>query len=284
MEGILNFRDALAGKTGPSGPLKAGMVFRSAALESGTSKDIDRIVKTLGVKSIIDLRQSAEVKISPGRSVASSFYVEHPNGQPLGVIAERRLYKLDLVKNLRPMILDSVSLFWKIITGILFLIGFRSYSRRLAVQKSVLQRDGLTGLNKLLLEHAPKDIKRFMDICAEEASYPIIVHCSAGKDRTGLTVSLLQMLLGVPKNAIVEDYAKSVALLDAKAGALLVEVGRQGLSPEFALSPPHVMVNTIEFIEKTYGSISNYLESVGVSLAQQDRIRRILLDTNSAKL
>ena len=46
-------------------------------------------------------------------------------------------------------------------------------------------------------------------IAAHVADGPVLVHCMAGKDRTGIVVALVQAAIGVPLESIVEDYARS---------------------------------------------------------------------------
>ena len=145
------------------------------------------------------------------------------------------------------------------------------------IKRSALEREGLLGLNKVLLEGAATDIKHIMDICAESSSYPIVVHCSAGKDRTGLIICLLQILAGIDDDEIVSDYSASASLLGSRMGSILVEIGRMGLDERFAKSPPDVMQNTIKHIKSTFGSIENYLESIGVNAEKQSQIRKNLL-------
>nr|KAJ3417957.1 hypothetical protein HK105_000551 [Polyrhizophydium stewartii] len=197
---------------------------------------------------------------------------------PAAAANQRRLHRIDIVRSAESVVLQSVSWFWKIVVGVLRLFGFKRLSNSVGIKRSILGREGLVGLNKVLLEGAQKDIRRIMDICADESSYPVIVHCSAGKDRTGLTIALLQLLAGVPDDVVVADYAISETLLSQRMGNLLVDVGRMGLGDQFAKSPPEVMVATIELIKTKYGGINAYLESIGVSKDQQRRICELLAD------
>ena len=48
-------------------------------------------------------------------------------------------------------------------------------------------------------------------IAAHVSDGPVLVHCMAGKDRTGIVVALVQAAIGVPLDSIVEDYARSDA-------------------------------------------------------------------------
>ena len=157
------------------------------------------------------------------------------------------------------------------------LFGYKAAARRIVIQKSILAREGLLGLNKLLLNNAQTDIKKAMDILAWEANYPVLVHCSAGKDRTGLITALVQSLCGVSKEEIISDYSKSAELLGNNIGKMAARVGNQGLTPEFLESPPRVMEATLQYIQDSFGSVSLFLEKIGVSIEQQNKICDILI-------
>ncbi len=56
----------------------------------------------------------------------------------------------------------------------------------------------------------------------------------------------------------------------------MIEAGRMGLGPEFADSDPVTMERTFAYIDSKYGSVPNYLESIGVSKEQQIEIIRLI--------
>ena len=58
----------------------------------------------------------------------------------------------------------------------------------------------------------------FTAIADAPADQPVVVHCKAGKDRTGLTVALLLELVGVPRERIAADYAISEVNLELQDG------------------------------------------------------------------
>jgi protein-tyrosine phosphatase len=78
---------------------------------------------------------------------------------------------------------------------LLRLFGFPNYARQFVVKNSFLVRDGLFGLYISILDSSQPALKKIFDILAVEASYPVIIHCSAGKDRTGVVVALIQKLV-----------------------------------------------------------------------------------------
>ena len=62
-----------------------------------------------------------------------------------------------------------------------------------------------------------RPIARALRVFADADNLPVIIHCIHGKDRTGLIVALLLLLLGVDEPTVVLDYAKSELELKARA-------------------------------------------------------------------
>lgn len=58
-----------------------------------------------------------------------------------------------------------------------------------------------------IMEHAPKSYKRILLHIANEPEKPLIIHCTAGKDRTGVLCALILSLCGVEDEVIAEEYA-----------------------------------------------------------------------------
>ncbi|CAN0145223.1 unnamed protein product [Ectocarpus sp. 13 AM-2016] len=139
---------------------------------------------------------------------------------------------------------------------------------------------GLVLLNELLLQYSGDGINRVLRLLASKEHHPVALYCTAGKDRTGLVIALTLAVLGVPDEAIVDDYAKSdsaykqLADRDAMVGAL----AQQDLDPDtFLGAPPHVMEGVLRFIRVKYGSIDDYLDSIGFDAEWRARLRSALL-------
>ncbi len=105
----------------------------------------------------------------------------------------------------------------------------------------------------------------------------IVIHCAAGKDRTGLIAALLLALAGVPAEAIAEDYALSRANLRPREERWLAEGPGDRAERESALAwsraTPEVMLEVLSDTDTRYGGVEGYLRSVGASDAEMDRIR-----------
>lgn len=104
------------------------------------------------------------------------------------------------------------------------------------------------------------------------SSGAVIVHCTAGKDRTGITIALAQILLGVSREDVIASYALTEANLagawvDEKTEALAKFLGREEaekLEPLLAQSPPEAMGQALAYLDQHFDGPVNYLTSHGM--------------------
>src|SRR5205085_1365747 len=100
-------------------------------------------------------------------------------------------------------------------------------------------------------------------------SFPALVHCAAGKDRTGLVIALLLGLANVPAETIASDYALSTEYLSP-----LFEQFRQQMKQtrtetearnfeKLLASEPEMMLETLEYLDSKYSGARKYLASLG---------------------
>lgn len=134
-----------------------------------------------------------------------------------------------------------------------------------------------------------------------ERQTPIIVHCSAGQDRTGLAVALILSALGVPRDVIYEDFllstdARRVANeIDHKGIAqhaetnivarfyaeLLAQHGESAFTPRRLVnrSGTPLLTEAFTHIEAEWGSLPAYLEQeLGLDAARGQRLRDLYLE------
>jgi protein-tyrosine phosphatase len=122
---------------------------------------------------------------------------------------------------------------------------------------------GQTEMYLYLVERSATGIVALLEQLGSPDAAPALVHCTAGKDRTGLTVALLLDLLGVPREVIMADYvASNTGLL----GRLRTNVSAE------------LLESTLAYLDQRYGSPRGYLEAHGLAEATVDALRATLLD------
>ena len=108
----------------------------------------------------------------------------------------------------------------------------------------------------------------------------VVVHCFAGKDRTGVVSALLLSVAGVPRDVIAEDYAMSRqalrTLLDEWMSAESDPEVRDNMRRRFQCDP-RTMTAVLEHLDDSYGGADGYLEAIGVQASAQERLRARLL-------
>jgi protein-tyrosine phosphatase len=115
---------------------------------------------------------------------------------------------------------------------------------------------------------------------------PLLFNCAAGKDRTGVAAALILSALGVPREAVIEDYVLSDRYSEPLF-ALLCSNPRYGLSedtPRETWLPmtrafPEYIEAMLDTLDKGYGSVETYLDKeLGVDRAAIVRLRDTLLE------
>lgn len=138
----------------------------------------------------------------------------------------------------------------------------------------------LTDRYFLLAEFAKEPIGKVVSLLAASAA-PVVYHCAAGKDRTGVISAVLLGLLGVPDPVIIADYAATQENLDAIVERLMSTEGYyemlSALPPDTLHAEPETMAGFLARLKDTYGSMDGYARSAGVSAEAIDALRARLL-------
>jgi protein-tyrosine phosphatase len=137
-----------------------------------------------------------------------------------------------------------------------------------------------------MLEQGRATIPRIFALLADPESYPAVVFCAAGKDRTGIVCALVLDQLGVGRAEIAADYALS----DAPAEALRLRVAEvRGEEPDpvpagIYRAPARAITDFFDALDQRFGSPAGYLEEIGVPLAEVRRsLRATLLEPGDGR-
>ena len=135
---------------------------------------------------------------------------------------------------------------------------------------------------RLILDERQEQVGAALRFLATPDRVPAVIHCTAGKDRTGLIVALVLGLAGVPEGTILEDYALTAQYL---RGPFLDEIRQRALSRGYSWSqyeplvqcPPAFMHTTLHYVRKRYGGIEPYVRSIGLQADEIEALRHALV-------
>lgn len=111
---------------------------------------------------------------------------------------------------------------------------------------------------------------------------PTLVHCAAGKDRTGLVIALVLAMLGVPDEIIIDDYALTGVLrpnrIDDYAGMFSAAGADIERARALFESPAAAMASTLAHLRDAHGDVETYLvEAGGLAPTVMEGLRSTLL-------
>lgn len=253
LEGAFHFRD-LGGHATTNGRIvRHRRLYRSGDFSNLTDQDLLQL-QALGIQSVFDLRSEIE------RTRALSRW---PQDQTAKVLL------LNISTDLRT---DDRSL-WQQLFSNLSVAGSRD------TMIEIYRR-----MPRIFANALPMLIERLL----EPDGLPGVIHCSAGKDRTGFVCALLLLALGVPREAVYTDYLLSTEL-DANEramGFVMRELtARTGTAPDLAMIRPLFTVKpeyldaALDAIITDYGSLEAYLATAGgIDDAKLARLHELLLE------
>ncbi|THD77902.1 MAG: tyrosine-protein phosphatase [Phenylobacterium sp.] len=250
-EGIENFRDFGGYGTACGRGLKAGRLYRSGHHARASEADLARL-KDLGLSLIVDLRRPNERERDPSRRWAGfgATVIDSDAEQ------ERTVEWMEFLR-------DSD----------LSIEAFRRYM-----------------LN--YYRAAPTD-PRYVDLYSRyflalaESDGPVLVHCAAGKDRTGVICALTHHLAGVHDDDIMADYlltndpARIAARSETVGGLIFEATGRRPTEAAVAYAisvDAEFLAESFAAMRERFGSVDGYLDAgLGLTPALRERLHERLL-------
>lgn len=135
------------------------------------------------------------------------------------------------------------------------------------------------------LEHSPDNIVEVLDLLAEAGNLPALVHCAAGKDRTGVVVAVLLGVIGVRADDIVADYAATGANVEALRARVQQARSARERSTDLAEIPAWVFAAEADTMRKLlahfdveHGGPAEWARRAGLGRAAHQRLVDSLLE------
>ena len=143
---------------------------------------------------------------------------------------------------------------------------------------------GISGKRYLgYLNFGPDSWNRMFTIFADSGTHPVLVHCTAGKDRTGVTTAFLLSILGVERAIIEADYVltnrdvpRQVTFVENTIG-LPEGMTRESLTHAAGV-PEDAIGDFLDGLDEKYGGALSYLRRIGISDDMQASIREKYLE------
>jgi len=169
--------------------------------------------------------------------------------------------------------------------------GFKHYNIPLAIH-GFSKEDTLKILNQFTcigqtysfvarFEEYGKAIVEALKIFAESRNYPLVFHCSAGKDRTGILAAILLSTIGVVEEDVIHDYILSTSWINDHLARLRSSPNTahtlDGLPDYMHESPPESMSLFLSEIRGSYGSVRAYLKAYGAESMLFPSLENVLL-------
>lgn len=125
------------------------------------------------------------------------------------------------------------------------------------------------------LDKSTVQIKTIFEVLADPAAYPVLIFDHWGKEKTGLVICLVLLLLGVDMERITHDYQRSAIDLAPIKDKYMENSRRLGRGEEW-FECPDFFVPSIEEHLRVQGRIEKYLLGIGVSSDDLRSVRNIL--------
>jgi protein-tyrosine phosphatase len=250
-----NFRD-LGGYTALDGrTVRTGRIYRSQLIARPTPEDTAALAG-IGLRYICDLRGG------PERAMAPNAWMAAP---------EPAIRNLDIGMDVRsgPGELLAIISADPTVNGIRTMM-MHTYSR---LPAAFAEKLGL-----------------FLDELVSGEHFPLVIHCTAGKDRTGFLSAILLLTLGVPLDTVHHDYAltetySNMDQMMTASGRYLKSVVGDKVTPDDAMlrllcgTSPDFLDAALGVVERDYGSVESYLErAAGFDAAKRARLRELMLE------
>ena len=256
LDGAENVRDLAGLPTADGQRIQAGRLIRSDSLQELSPADVRRLVEEVGVRSVVDLRTGVEVRSERGGPMTKEPSVDifHLSLFPeAGETTDAAVVDED----------EPVVLPW-----------------HNEERSAVAERRGASGIYLRYLDDRADSIVAALRVIAESEG-ATIVHCAAGKDRTGVVIACALAEVGVTRDAIVDDYTRSAERIEAvyhRLGARRTyRDDLRGTDVDHHRPRARTMDRMLAAVDEIHGGIPAWLRAHGWTAQDAARLRQKLL-------
>lgn len=240
-EGLINARDT-GGLHTPVGETRHGALVRSDLLNGMTPGGVAALTEH-GVRTVIDVRTADEIADDRERYPIKGDSTVGYLHKPFRADADGKLP-------------DRVT----------------------AVYRSAQSREEI---NRADLDFHQRGIAAIVGAIADAPTGGVLVHCHAGKDRTGMVVALALSAVGVSDEDIADDYALTELVLEPLIADWLDRMsqdpGERERLRRISVPSRAAMLDTLAYLRERYGAAEQYLRDGGMTDEQLDRLRTRLV-------
>ena len=204
LDGTTNTRDLGGLPTIDGGTTLPGRILRSDNLQTLSAGDVDRLVHEVGLRQVVDLRTTAEILLEGRGPLRALAEVEHRHF----TLLPERGHHTDVFAVEDDDSLDDLPQDW-----VETLLPRQETEHDAGEPPAVRAYLGY-------LQHRGEAVVAALRALADAGPGASVVHCAAGKDRTGVVVALALAVAGVPHEEIVLDYAMTADVIDALVAKL----------------------------------------------------------------
>lgn len=249
-QGANNFRDMGGYPCADGRHIRSGQVFRSDHLGNLTEED-QVLLRQLGVKTVIDLRQKRE-----------------------------RAENVDRIDDL------EINQIWLPIDA----QGADIHELRRRLEDGSMDaeeaRSHLIAVNREFVRDFSHVFRRFMELLLEPDHYPLVFHCTAGKDRAGFAAALFLIAAGASKETVFHDYLSTNHCTAEFLDAILTNLEQM---PDIRASADAItallqveaayLEEAFTTIDSMHHSLDNFLEqALGMTATRQAQLRDLLCE------
>jgi protein-tyrosine phosphatase len=250
LKGTTNTRDIGGYQTSDLSTVRWGQIIRSDKLSRLSAGDFQKL-EEMGLKTVIDLRTQKEHDQSPtvwlGDNPPRFFHFPVGDANNDWFRAQRKMMKRN------------------------------RFTKEQSLEHMI---EGY----RMIAEEGTSSYRKLMEVVLDESNWPVLIHCSAGKDRSGVGIALILEAIGVDRETIMGEYllTNEISRIEEKAVVLSRQSSNASRGNRFSKGVPasawlpivgvraDMLKAFYASVDEKHGSMDAFLENLGVD--RDDRI------------